>query len=84
MNHSVHDSNNTGTFPVHIDMYKTIIRKLSSLLLLLFVDRVEVSDLRGSRKNSSQKCITNHVHLPGTHHSTLYPLSFPSPFDYLC
>ena len=84
MNHPVRESNNTGTFPVHIDMYKTIIRKLSSLLLLLFVDRVEVSDLRGSRKNSSHKCISNHVYLLGTHHSTPCAISFPSPSDYLC
>ena len=84
MNHPVRDSDNTGTFPVHIDMYKTVIRKLSSLLLLLFVDSVEVLDLRGSRKNSSQKCITDHVHLLGTYHITPCAISFPSPSDYLC
>ena len=80
MNHPVRGSDNTGVYPAHIDMYKPIIWKLSSLFLLLFVDSVDVLDLRGSRKNSSQKSITNHVYLPGTHHSS--PCSLPKSIRY--
>lgn len=84
MNHPVRDPSNTGTSCDHIDVYKPIMWNSPSLLLLLFVDSVVVSDLRSYGKNNSPKCISNHVYLPETHHSTPIALSFPSLFDYLC
>ena len=43
-----------------------------------------MSDLHGSRKRNAPNCISNHVYLPGTHHSTPCALSFPSSFDIFC